>query len=496
MSCTSSLFLIAIFGLSAGCIALPEQTSQTPSPQQDQGTPDAEASDMAPDQHIPDQAPSPSTQRNIVEAFIGTYPLAEIFGVDERLDDQALEVIVTQLGVQIPADALLSLDSQARTITFHKQLTKADNIALSLTAQGSTIATIQQLYVDIWFQLAAGKQHTCGLSAEQRVYCWGNNEQGQLGHLDNKNNITRPTRVALPDDAPAWRAPRLLAQGWRTYLFETDGNNTTFAWGDNRKRQLSTEFVDALPPTLLGLWDTSDQFLGASDTATFYNKANEGIQMRSTYRVNEQLTSNSFGRDLDARPHRATETLLCGADGGGAPICLMISAPDQLVTHFANITKMHIISAQEGYQCAHDQTTVQCIATDAALNDERVGNDGADEQLVTPREVFKAQGNETIAQIALGQAHGCVLTDAGKLYCWGTLPAGIFRAEKTPRAELITSLGEDWSQLSATWNHTCVVNGRSGQALCWGNNEDGQLGVSERTPTTPQTPQAPLPMVR
>jgi len=30
-------------------------------------------------------------------------------------------------------------------------------------------------------QLSAGYLHTCGISTDNKIYCWGNNDSGQLG---------------------------------------------------------------------------------------------------------------------------------------------------------------------------------------------------------------------------------------------------------------------------------------------------------------------------
>ena len=44
-------------------------------------------------------------------------------------------------------------------------------------------------------QVSAGEKHTCGLTTDDRAYCWGLNEHGQLGD-GSKLSRSRPTPVA------------------------------------------------------------------------------------------------------------------------------------------------------------------------------------------------------------------------------------------------------------------------------------------------------------
>ncbi|MGH3375788.1 MAG: RCC1 domain-containing protein, partial [Actinoallomurus sp.] len=92
-------------------------------------------------------------------------------------------------------------------------------------------------------QVSAGNGHTCGLAEDQRAYCWGLNESGQLGD---------GTRADHP-------TPHLVAGG-HTYgqLVAAAGHScgvttghTAFCWGDNFAGKLGdgTMTADRLTPT-------------------------------------------------------------------------------------------------------------------------------------------------------------------------------------------------------------------------------------------------------
>jgi len=71
----------------------------------------------------------------------------------------------------------------------------------------------------------------------------------------------------------------------------------------------------------------------------------------------------------------------------------------------------------------------------------------------------------------------CALTDLGEVACWGDDSYGGLGVEPRPRsrarASLVPELGPA-SALVAGQMHACVLASR--RALCWGSNEDGQLG--------------------
>ena len=47
-------------------------------------------------------------------------------------------------------------------------------------------------------QIDAGDYHSCGTTAEGAIYCWGRNEEGQLGDGTLRVPV-RPARVTEPD---------------------------------------------------------------------------------------------------------------------------------------------------------------------------------------------------------------------------------------------------------------------------------------------------------
>jgi alpha-tubulin suppressor-like RCC1 family protein/serine/threonine protein kinase len=98
-----------------------------------------------------------------------------------------------------------------------------------------------------------------------------------------------------------------------------------------------------------------------------------------------------------------------------------------------------------------------------------------------PDEPAAPRFDVTLPRLAAGGAHTCVLTGAGRSYCWGEnsrgqLGTGSAGWQSPPapvqlRSRLVT--------LATGFAHSCALTA-AGEALCWGGNEHGQLGDGTR----------------
>ena len=83
-----------------------------------------------------------------------------------------------------------------------------------------------------WARIAAGGDHTCGIRTDGTLWCWGDNDAGELG-LGNHTGHDRPWQITTPA-AGGWAS--VTAGGEDTCGIRTDA--TLWCWGNNWEGQL------------------------------------------------------------------------------------------------------------------------------------------------------------------------------------------------------------------------------------------------------------------
>ena len=82
-------------------------------------------------------------------------------------------------------------------------------------------------------------------------------------------------------------------------------------------------------------------------------------------------------------------------------------------------------------------------------------------------------------QIAAGGQHACAITAQGKAYCWGSNEFGQLGNDDATHTRSTTAVavaeGYRFKSIASSTDTTCGLTS-SGQAYCWGANNDGSLG--------------------
>lgn len=129
-----------------------------------------------------------------------------------------------------------------------------------------------------------------------------------------------------------------------------------------------------------------------------------------------------------------------------------------------------------GAQCAiSEQGALSCWGR----NDFGTLGDGTTTYRATPVPIGATFG--TIADVALGTSHGCLLTTAGTAYCWGTsgtVGDGTLESRGTPTA---VAGGHVFSAIEAGNTATCALTS-DGTAYCWGYRGSAEHSSITRQP--------------
>jgi alpha-tubulin suppressor-like RCC1 family protein len=91
-----------------------------------------------------------------------------------------------------------------------------------------------------------------------------------------------------------------------------------------------------------------------------------------------------------------------------------------------------------------------------------------------------------VRQMAVGDVHTCVITEAGAVKCWGGNINGLL-GDNTDRSSdspvEVASLGSGIVAIAAGAQHSCALTSAGG-VLCWGGNAYGQLGNNNDVDST------------
>jgi len=347
--------------------------------------------------------------------------------------------------------------------------------------------------------LATGRHHTCGLLVAGSVVCWGDNSQGQLGSGTIQNVITfvgvTPSAIyttpvlvsSLPDDIRG-----LTAGSWHTCAVTVDGG--VKCWGANTDGQLGGSQIAqrAIPVEINGLHKGATALVSGA----WYNCALMAEGNVKCWGSNYwgQLGD---GTNLDRYFPTTVSDLISGVTALGAGYghtCAILEAGDVKCwghnlrgelgdgTTDDRTTPVAVSGITSGTRAIVGGNDHICaLMTNGEVkcwgwNDQGQLGDGTTDDHPTPMNVggliTKAIG------IASGFRHNCVLLINQQVACWGwnedgQLGDGTRNNRYQPK--LVSALTESVVALAGGGYHTCALL-TDGQVTCWGQNDYGQLG--------------------
>ena len=298
--------------------------------------------------------------------------------------------------------------------------------------------------------IASDDAHTCALTTEGRVKCWGRNSNGQLG-----NGTT--TDFATPNPEPVDVCATALCDSALSDIVAIDaGDSHTCAltasggvkcWGRNGSGQVGdgTTMDRATPTDVVGL-ESGVAAITAGGFHTCIMTTAGGVRCWG---------SNTEGQIGDGTTeNRSTPVDVAGLGSGVAAVT-------------AGGLHTCALTAGGGVQCW-------------GFNFEGQVGDGTDGNIRrTPVDVLGlGSGVTTIAANGLFTGHACAVRTDGSLTCWGDnrfgqLGDGTTTDRNSPVE--VTGLTSGVLAVAPGSGHTCAVTAAGG-LLCWGDNRFGQLG--------------------
>jgi alpha-tubulin suppressor-like RCC1 family protein len=115
-------------------------------------------------------------------------------------------------------------------------------------------ATVQGARPDLTAtQIATGYNHTCAIASDNQAYCWGRNDYGQTGIGTAGSNVLTPTAI-MQGDMPDLTVKYIVASQYHTCAISS--NDWVYCWGDGFNGQLGNGLTGAaaerhVPTTVL-----------------------------------------------------------------------------------------------------------------------------------------------------------------------------------------------------------------------------------------------------
>lgn len=283
--------------------------------------------------------------------------------------------------------------------------------------------------------VAAGERHTCAVTTQGSVKCWGSNHDGQLG---DGTTVDRVAPITVSGLATGMRA--VVAGEQHTCGLTVAGG--VQCWGSNHKGQLGDGTTDNKNSPV----DVPGLTAGVSTLAA-------GSQHTCAVTIAGEV--KCWGDNQDGQLGDGT------AIGKSTPV---------EVAGLTNVVRA--IAAGASHTCVLTVTGgVKCWGS----NHHGQLGDGSVNARVTPLDVAGLTSN--ISAIAAGKQHSCALDTSGTVRCWGDnrhREVGDESESEKVRPVEMTELKNTARAIAAGGQHTCALT--LDRVRCWGSNEYGQVG--------------------
>ena len=349
-------------------------------------------------------------------------------------------------------------------------------------------------------KVASGTFHSCVLSSEGGVKCWGRQFDGTLGNNSVVSaNILYPVDVVGPDtdnnssgDGVLGNIVQISAGGYHTCALNSSGN--VLCWGSGNIGQLGNNSTDnsSFPVQVVGPDTNSDN----NGDGVLGNIVQISAGDRHTCALNSSgnvLCWGSNGRGQlgdDSTNSRSYPAFVVQSDGSTTPLigvvqlsvgnahtCALTSAETVLCWGWGWFGQLGSSSATSSHFDENDEPILYGVSRDA------------------PLAVLTQQGGSPlsgIAQVASGFLNTCVLTLDGHVKCWGGSYLGALGDNGVAADQSwfpVDVVGEDTDgsdsgdgslsdivQITLGNKYACALNAQ-GKVSCWGNGGNGKLGT-------------------
>ncbi len=377
--------------------------------------------------------------------------------------------------------------------------------------------------ISSWQDVASGQNHTCAVASSNELFCWGNNDAGQLG-IGSTAHQARPVKIT---HTTGW----IEVDAGASHTCAVDQNYDAHCWGLNSRGQLANgATINTKQPTR---FDSSTNWAyiasgklhscGLKGSGPSYALYCGGINdfgqlgIGSTSNQSQPILVTTHDGSTQINAWRSVSvgqdhTCAIGVNGPERPLfCWGRNTHGQLsdnvnlantTTHW-NPTKVSIggdnwteVVAGRNHTCGRKGSDELWCWGDNSSGQIGIGNPSSGD-VRTPSQIPGSWISVAVGGYAPQGGHTCAVKSGGELWCWGDNTSSqigigtVTNYETTPTRlrsiadpEATPVYESDWLSVKAGDKHTCALKSDS-QLWCWGDHSKGQLGTRALDSTIP-----------
>lgn len=308
--------------------------------------------------------------------------------------------------------------------------------------------------VEAWSAVVAGGAHSCALTADQRLWCWGANTSGQVGSGSAKESEL-PSAI-LPGDA--W----LTIAAGDNHICAVKNGNTLWCWGANGQGQQGGSAAIRTTPMQV-------------DPRFVWLSLGPGQSHSCAVQLNGSL--HCWGLNDMGQLGRGA----AGPASGFAPVAAAEDA-----------RTWSQVASGRSHSCAvrAEDLTLWCWGQSSS---GQLG-DGRSELVLSP--VQFPSGDIEVLASSTAAGHACAVDTQQRLWCWGSNSRGQLGDSTLGMAAVAAkaiaqpgSAASPWQQVAVGGFSSAAIDG-SGVLWSWGDNAVGQLGLGAAATATLSQPKA------
>ncbi len=347
-------------------------------------------------------------------------------------------------------------------------------------------------------QVATGEAEACAVLANGKVYCWGEDDLGQLGNGKTETEVLTPTEVKGIDNA------KQVSIGKKdTCALLSTGH--VDCWGENGRGQVGNEkdeeasvstpvevnHLEHVTEIQVG-WDFACALIEGGTVKCWGENGLGNIGSGRKAKEGESVLVPEEAKVKEVSKLDAYFKHACGLLTNGTLKCWGYDFFDELGNNdegeFAEAIETPVaafypkaatdVSLGHYHTCIVESGTVECWGE---TYEGQLG-DGSEGVYHTIDYEPQATGLSEAVEVASGYDDTCARIKSGHVYCWGVnyfgeVGDGVASFNKEVPVDTPTEVLKlsEAVQISAGFDLACAVV-KGGQVYCWGEDDRGQVG--------------------